>query len=83
MPENYDTTAPVAFVHRYCEDGTIDSICLCCYLTACRCGTLQQSLEEEVKHACLYDLRPASARLHLKAMSAAVGRTVLNANMLG
>ena len=69
MPENC-ATSRVAFAHRYCKDGTIDSICLCCYQTACQSRTLRQSLEEEAKHVCEYDPNSGRPILRVRTMSA-------------
>ncbi len=49
-----------AFAHRYSDTGRIESICLVCLLTVCRCQNTIQMIEEEAKHVCGPDPLPAS-----------------------
>ena len=55
-----DTLAASAFAHRYSDNGNVESICLTCLLTVCRCRDTEQMLKEEAKHACEPDPVPAS-----------------------
>jgi len=48
-----------AFAHRYPDNGNVESICLKCFLTVCRCRGAEQMIQEEAKHVCQPDmLRP-------------------------
>jgi hypothetical protein len=40
------------FTHRYTADGKIESICMKCFLTICRCRTEEEVTTEEAQHAC-------------------------------
>ena len=68
MPRNEDVS-PVEpeFAYRDNQDGTIDSICLHCYLTVCSCAGAcpDNCAPAEQKHKCNPD-----DVLHLKAKSA-------------
>jgi hypothetical protein len=40
------------FVHRFIADGVIESICMKCFLTVCRCRTEVGIEGREAKHVC-------------------------------
>jgi hypothetical protein len=48
------------FAHRVIAGGMIESICMSCFLTVCRCRTEAESEEQEAAHICEDDPNPAS-----------------------
>ena len=40
------------FTRRYTDDGMIESICMKCFLTVCRCRTEEEVTKGEAKHVC-------------------------------
>jgi hypothetical protein len=48
------------FAHRYTQTGKIESICLICFLTACRSQDEEEMLENEAKHVCQPDPLPSA-----------------------
>lgn len=45
----------VGFARRLNEDGTIDSICLCCFLTVATADARERLVESEERHQCADD----------------------------
>lgn len=60
LGENTMKTLDRVFAHRYSDKGQIESICLVCLLTICRCRDAEQVTQEEAKHVCHPDPLPAS-----------------------
>jgi len=46
-----DPQPPVEFYHRKNVDGTVDAICLNCFLTAATGTTLEELSKKELEHA--------------------------------
>lgn len=44
-----------SFVHRLNADGTIDSICLRCFITVASADSVQRVIESEQQHDCADD----------------------------
>jgi hypothetical protein len=53
-----------AFAHRYTQTGKIESICLICFLTACRSLDEEEMLENEAQHVCHPD--PLALAFHFQ-----------------
>ena len=47
------------FAHRYAANGAVESICLKCFLTVCRCQTEEEAERQEAEHACKKNPDPA------------------------
>ncbi len=47
------------FAHRIIASGMIESICMNCFLTVCRCRTQAEMEEAETEHFCQDDPEPA------------------------
>ena len=48
------------FAHRYTENGKVESICLVCLLTICRCRTSEEASLREAEHLCQPNPIPAA-----------------------
>jgi hypothetical protein len=44
--------ATAFFAHRYCDDGTIESICMECFVAVSVRLSLKRVLQDEAKHIC-------------------------------
>jgi hypothetical protein len=51
------------FAHRYTNSGRIESICLTCFVTLCRCFTTEEMICREAEHVCDPEALLVSAQL--------------------
>ncbi len=54
-----DSAGAPTFVHRYSQDGKVESICLECLTTICLARNVMKALEEEAAHICRPELLTA------------------------
>jgi hypothetical protein len=54
-----DQAPDKAFVHRRLANGMIESFCMTCFLTICRCKTAKEVEEAESDHTCQDNPVPA------------------------
>lgn len=47
------------FAHRAIASGMIESICMKCFLTVCRCQTEEEAEGQEAQHVCKKNPDPA------------------------
>ncbi|MGB8771103.1 MAG: hypothetical protein WCC92_15905 [Candidatus Korobacteraceae bacterium] len=47
------------FAHRHAANGAVESICLKCFLTVCRCKTEEEAERQEAEHVCKNNPDPA------------------------
>jgi hypothetical protein len=59
LGEKMDAAGAFTFAHLFSQDGKVESICLECLTTICRCRNVMMALEEEAAHICQPELEMA------------------------